>query len=60
MPIYEYNCPGCGERFELRRRIADNDSDIRCPKCGAKNPQRVISAFTTGPGKGACAPSSPT
>ncbi|MFC1965267.1 FmdB family zinc ribbon protein, partial [Chloroflexota bacterium] len=19
MPIYEYECPGCGEKFELRR-----------------------------------------
>ncbi len=60
MPIYEYMCQKCQERFELRRRIADSDSDIRCPRCGAEKPQRVISAFTTGSSKGACAPSSPT
>jgi putative FmdB family regulatory protein len=60
MPIYEYECLKCKERFELRRHIADNDSNIRCPRCGTENPQRVISAFTTGAGKGACAPSSPT
>jgi len=60
MPIYEYECLKCRQRFELRRRVADSDNNIRCPRCGAENPQRVISAFTTGSIKGACAPSSPT
>jgi putative FmdB family regulatory protein len=60
VPIYEYECLKCRKRFELRRRIADSDDNIRCPRCGAENPQRVISAFTTGPSKGACAPSSST
>jgi len=60
MPIYEYICQKCQERFELRRRIVDSDSDIRCPRCGAEKPQRIISAFTTGSNKGTCAPNSPT
>jgi putative FmdB family regulatory protein len=60
MPIYEYECMKCRERFELLRRIADSDSNIKCPKCGAENPQRVISAFASGSSKGACATSSST
>jgi putative FmdB family regulatory protein len=60
MPIYEYECLKCGQRFELLRHITDSDSNIRCPKCGAENPQRVISAFMTGHSTGGCAPSSPT
>lgn len=60
MPIYEYECLKCGQRFELRRRMADSDSDIKCPKCDAEKPQRVISAFMTASNKGACASSSPT
>jgi putative FmdB family regulatory protein len=60
MPIYEYECLKCGQRFELRRSIVDSDSNINCPKCGAEKPQRVISAFMTGLNKGGCAPSSPT
>jgi len=60
MPIYEYECLECGQRFELFRRIADSDSNIICPKCGAEKPQRVISAFMTGPNKGGCVPNSPT
>ncbi len=65
MPIYEYQCPQCGEKFELRRSIADSDSDTECPKCGATEARRVLSLFATGSsGTGssgmACAPSSPT
>jgi len=62
MPIYEYECGKCGERFELRRGITDSDSDseIRCPECGTENPRRVFSVFAAGSSSGACAPSSPT
>ena len=47
MPIYEYKCIGCGERFELLRSISSSDADISCPNCGDKEIQKVISAFTT-------------
>jgi putative FmdB family regulatory protein len=60
MPIYEYECPACGARFELRRGINDNDSDINCPKCGAAKPRRVFSAFNVGSSGKACSPSSST
>jgi putative FmdB family regulatory protein len=60
MPIYEYECAACGEKFELRRGINDSDCEIKCPKCGVANPRRVFSVFSTGSSGGACAPSSPT
>jgi putative FmdB family regulatory protein len=60
MPIYEYECLKCGQRFELRRHITDSDSNIKCPGCGAEKLQRVISAFMTGSSKVGCGPSSPT
>lgn len=60
MPIYEYECPKCSEKFELRRSITDKDSEIKCPKCGVLNPRRVLSIFSTGPSGGAYVPSSPT
>ncbi|MFC1892733.1 FmdB family zinc ribbon protein [Chloroflexota bacterium] len=28
MPIYEYQCKECSERFELLRSIKDNDNDV--------------------------------
>jgi putative FmdB family regulatory protein len=60
MPIYEYECRSCGEKFELRRGITESDSEIKCPKCEATNPRRVFSVFSTGSSGGSCAPGSPT
>lgn len=60
MPIYEYECRSCGEKFELHRGINDSDSEIKCPRCGVSNPRRLISAFSTGSKGGSCAPGTST
>ena len=44
MPIYEYVCKDCGNKFELIRFASDNDSDIECPGCGEKNADKVVSS----------------
>lgn len=36
MAIYEYLCRECGKRFELRRAIADAESQARCTECGSR------------------------
>jgi putative FmdB family regulatory protein len=58
MPIYEYVCIDCGEKFELLRRFSDADNKVKCVKCGKTNVLRAISAFATASSSGACAPSS--
>ena len=45
MPIYEYECTKCGERFELRRSIADRDAALKCPECNDEHPRRLCSMF---------------
>src|SRR5436305_1513013 len=35
MPLYEYDCDGCGRRFELIRKFSDPPVDT-CPHCGGK------------------------
>jgi putative FmdB family regulatory protein len=60
MPIYEYECTNCGERFELRRSIADSDKEVKCPKCDKKSPKRVVSLFGTKSSSTSCAPSAPS
>jgi len=60
MPIYEYECPACGAKFELRRGINESDSEIKCPKCEAPGSRRIVSVSSMGSSGGACAPSSPT
>jgi putative FmdB family regulatory protein len=42
MPVYEYECNACGDRFELRRNFSD-DPVKECPKCGGEV-TRLISA----------------
>jgi len=42
MPIYEYECPGCGASFEKRVSIADADKST-CPTCGSTHPKRKLS-----------------
>jgi len=45
MPIYEYKCKSCDETFESYRGLMARDSDVKCPKCGSADPQRVLSTF---------------
>lgn len=42
MPIYEYQCDGCADRFEVKQSMKD-DALTTCPKCG-KSVQRLISS----------------
>jgi putative FmdB family regulatory protein len=48
MPIYEYECRSCKERFELLQKMNEDNSRIRCPRCNADRPQRVLSTFSSG------------
>jgi len=45
MPIYEYQCGKCGERFEVRQAIGEDGTKLSCPKCGTPNPRRLVSSF---------------
>ena len=58
MPIYEYECRKCEERFEVVQRINEDNRKVHCPKCGTDRPQRVLSAFASGSIKSAAACSS--
>ena len=47
MPIYEYQCGECDEKFEVIVRSSDEESGLRCPRCDARNVQRVVSVFSS-------------
>ena len=42
MPIYEYQCENCADRFEIKQGMKD-DPLTACPRCG-KRVQRLISS----------------
>lgn len=43
MPIYEYQCNGCGHKFEAIQRISD-DPLKDCPECDKAELKKLISA----------------
>jgi putative FmdB family regulatory protein len=43
MPIYEFNCAGCGENFE--ELVFGQSSTIICPKCKGSEVKKLMSAF---------------
>jgi putative FmdB family regulatory protein len=46
MPIYEYACGGCGNRFEkLVRRFAE---EVSCPACASASVDKQLSVFAVG------------
>lgn len=56
MPIYEFECPNCGNRFsEFFRRMSSSDEklDAACPRCGSANTRRLVSSFAVHGGAGA-------
>jgi len=48
MPIYEYRCAECGERFELFVRSSSKQTVPACPKCGSPKVEKAISLFGVG------------
>jgi putative FmdB family regulatory protein len=48
MPIYEYECRICKERFEALQKMNEDNSNLRCPKCQADQPKKVLSLFRCG------------
>jgi len=48
MPLYEYRCPACHERFEVLQRVGDGAESVRCPECGARDVARQLSTFAAG------------
>jgi putative FmdB family regulatory protein len=43
MPIYEFECGGCGHRFDRLQKLSDADPSI-CPVCAAPQLRRRVSA----------------
>ena len=42
MPLYEYECKQCGDRFEKIQKFSDEPEKV-CPKCGGEV-ERLLSA----------------
>jgi putative FmdB family regulatory protein len=55
MPIYEYRCESCGDKFEKLVRRSEDALEAGCPACGEKRLQQEYSTFAARAGSSASA-----
>jgi putative FmdB family regulatory protein len=60
MPIYEYECSQCGNKFEIRCSLKDSDVPVKCPECGTEHTKKLFSAFATNQSSSTCTPTGST
>lgn len=54
MPLFEYQCRDCSQVFEVFTQRRELSAVPKCPTCGQKNVERVLSAFSGTTGSGNC------
>jgi putative FmdB family regulatory protein len=47
VPLYEYACEDCGERFEKLLPLREATRGAPCPKCGSKSVRKLMSSFAS-------------
>jgi putative FmdB family regulatory protein len=45
MPIYEYRCESCSEKFDVLTRFAERDTAQMCPACESTKTRVMVSSF---------------
>ena len=46
MPIYEYKCDTCGNKFEKLIRSSNGAAELACPACGERHVTQQLSTFS--------------
>lgn len=50
MPIFDFYCQDCGNKFDLM--ISNRDKDkVKCPECGSSKVRQLLSLFNTSSGE---------
>ena len=52
MPIYEYYCKDCRNKFELLTTYTDSEVGVECSKCHGANVRKLFSVFARTRGDG--------
>jgi len=45
MPIYEYVCQDCNEKYEKLVRSFNTKIELTCPNCGSHHAEKALSVF---------------
>jgi putative FmdB family regulatory protein len=51
MPIYEYRCESCSEKFEVLTGFAERDTAQMCPVCESSKTRVLVSSFAVAGGE---------
>lgn len=43
MPVFEYRCLDCNNKYEILHLTKEKEEDIICSKCGSKNYKKLLS-----------------
>jgi putative FmdB family regulatory protein len=55
MPIYEYRCESCSEKFDVLTRFAERDQAQMCPACESTRTRVLVSSFAVAGGESSSA-----
>ena len=55
MPIFEYQCPDCGTKFE--KIVGSGTATVACKNCGSPHVEKLLSVFAV---SGAARPIAPS
>ena len=47
MPIYEFDCHGCGQDFDKLVRSVNTVSEVACPVCDSRDVKKKLSLFSS-------------
>jgi putative FmdB family regulatory protein len=59
MPLYEYTCSDCHERFEILQRMGEGADGLACPRCHGASVERQLSTFAGLTSSSAASPGGP-
>ena len=48
MPLQNYICKNCGEKFDLLIGMTQEKPKLKCKKCGSKNIEKTFGTFNMG------------
>ncbi len=59
MPIYEYLCLKCSNKFSMLQSLVPPAQNTECPKCASKDVKKLLSSFSCSSGSEGQGPSMP-
>lgn len=45
MPIFEYQCSECNNKYDIFHKSQSSSEKIECPSCGSDKSKKLFSAF---------------